>query len=91
MRPEDVASELVEKGMRATGMWSKRRDLGEQTVRDVLAAVLPEIQAQALRDHRKRVDRFYGNQSLIAKALVLGDLDDYAARLTAETEEPTDA
>jgi len=62
--------------------------LADQMARSALARVLPEIQAQALRDHRRRVARFYP-AALVSKATVLADLDDYAARLTTTTEEPT--
>lgn len=97
MRPEDVDAGLVEKA--ADAMAAAYDEITQDEIssmhqieaRVALAAVIPEIQAQALRDHRKRVVRFYSNASLLSKATVLADLDDYADRLTATTEEPTTA
>lgn len=96
MRPEDVDAELVEKGMRAMGMWSKRRDLGEQAVRDVLAAVLPLDRLAQLEEMRAEVQgwrpcdtRDIGDAAGLADSVV--DLiQDRIDSLTA-TNEPVDA
>lgn len=103
MRPEDVPAELVEKAKRALVDAAVAEaphlpveaiaEAGaanlDRTIRVILAGALPEIQAQALRDHRARAERFYADITRVSKAMVLGDLDDYAARLTTTTEEPT--
>lgn len=93
MTPDEVPAELVELGMRAMGMWSKRRDLDERTVRDVLAAVLPEIDRL-----RADLDSLAANYQTHADSSptplaqwgdVAADVRRVAARLTTTTEEAT--
>lgn len=50
MNPEDVPAELVEKVLTTPLPSGGVPMLNESQVRTILAAVLPEIQAQALRD-----------------------------------------
>lgn len=50
MRPEDVDAELVEKVLETRLPSGGLPSLSEPQVRTILAAVLPDIQAQALRD-----------------------------------------
>lgn len=104
MSPEDVSNELVEKAARAMpdayGEWNARFMAGETiepaykfAARHALAAVIPEIQAQALRDLDREYDRLAARPDLSAitvrrEALLDGFelamlfLEERAARLT---------
>lgn len=96
MRPEDVDAALVEKveaSLRADGAYSD--DVAREWVaRHALAAVLPEIHAQALRDEADRAHT-YGFSTGDRTVYVHGErarhlLHERAARLTGAPKEPTD-
>lgn len=100
MRPEDVPDEWVEKAARAwvdtslpdnaygTGALDRMAPMARERfltrTRHALAAVLPEIQAQALRDAAMVLDKHNGMLGVwgVQEALM-----SRAARLTATTEE----
>ena len=105
MRPEDVPAELVEKAARAihasqccpldkdSQCYGWPINLEEETAGHALAAVLPEIQAQALRDEADRTHTYEFSTGDVVEHVH----DEYsrslmrnqAARKTATTEEPT--
>lgn len=118
MKPEDVPAALVEKAARAMreahtrsrlvttweGTTESVRDQWRNDARHALAAVLPEIQAQALRDAADRLHaRTDGvnregtkgwperHREVYAHAIdeASDALREDAARLTDTTEEPT--
>lgn len=91
MEAEGVDAALVEKFANALGLAYVAEQMPEyaRNLRLGLAAVLPEIQAQALRDAADvaLLDRWSG-WKWVAEA-VSAWLRARAARLTATTEEPT--
>lgn len=87
MRPEDVPAEWVEKAQHAVYEADPLHVPQVSAVRHALAAVLPDIQAQALRDHRAWVERVYP-KGLVDRAAVLADLDEMAIRAVRLTATP---
>jgi hypothetical protein len=97
MSPEDVPAELVEKAIAAafkmppgyaeaySGVMDSLKEAYGHQYRAALAAVLPEIQAQALRE-AARAARASGLPFRFSQAEFLTDR---AARLTTTTKEPT--
>lgn len=97
MRPEDVASELVEKAAREIGRLPNATHLNSrQAAKVALAAVLPEIQAQALRDAAdaaRSLGIMAGSRIDVGERASLwlhGRAFAVENPLTATTEEPTD-
>jgi hypothetical protein len=113
MTPAEVPADLVEKAARAihasqccpldkdSQCYGWPINLEEETARHALAAVLPEIQAQALRDAAEALDLpgstatgYYASEAVGGYNDAERDTEAWlvkrAARLTATTEEPTD-
>lgn len=97
MKAEDVPAELVEKVLETRLPSGGLPSLSEPQVRTILAAVLPDIQAQALRDAKAWIKSSSDLSTLdgdwamawnLSTSHALAVLDDEAARLT-ETSEGT--
>ena len=112
MNPEDVPAELVEKAYRARtaaqhgrplddAVWSAIRSrIEEAWIASALAAVLPDIQAQALREAADDLDLpgstatgYYASEAVSGYNAAERDIEAWlvkrAARLTDTTEETT--
>ena len=99
MKPEDVPAEWVERAAEELiGSWDGAwiaMEIARQMAADALAAVLPEIQAQALRDAKawikassdlSTLDGDWAKAWNLSTSHALAVLDDRAARLAATTE-----
>lgn len=78
MRPEEVPDELVEKAKPyVSGMVQTQNEWGDALVRRIIAAVLPEIQAQALREAAAEMEAEYEERT--AKSGAYGQMKIRAA------------